>query len=444
MAPTERKQKLSLSETVSPSLSKIKRKKNKKKKVSKSLITTSTSHSEKDSVTVSPSPISKVNVEKAMKKQNDVAMFLAEKVISAVAENSNFVFSPASINVALTMLASVPIEETLRSSTLSFLRSYSMDELKAVFSEIAAIVLADGSGSGGPKISNVNGVWMEQSGGVDPSLKDLFENFFKATFALVDFRFKVSFTCPKISDKSALFVTQAEEVREEVNAWASKHTNGLIKEILPPGTVTRDTDYILGNALKMGRKIPKVFDVHLLNGGSVSVPFMTNHKKQYVEQYKGFKVLKLPFRQSGDTNRQFSMYFYLPDAKDGLNSLVKRVASSSSTLGFLDSHTPRKQVEVGLFRIPKFKIDFGFEASSAFKGLNMPSLSLRHKALVEIDEDGAEAAAVTVIMGRGGRGFSSGRRIDFVTDHPFLFMIREDKTGTVLFVGQIFDPSKSA
>ncbi|KAL0843958.1 hypothetical protein Bca101_017204 [Brassica carinata] len=350
MAPTERKQKLSLSETVSPSLSKIKRKKNKKKKVSKSLITTSTSHSEKDSVTVSPSPISKVNVEKAMKKQNDVAMFLAEKVISAVAENSNFVFSPASINVALTMLASVPIEETLRSSTLSFLRSYSMDELKAVFSEIAAIVLADGSGSGGPKISNVNG---------------------------------------------------AEEVREEVNAWASKHTN-------------------------------------------VSVPFMTNHKKQYVEQYKGFKVLKLPFRQSGDTNRQFSMYFYLPDAKDGLNSLVKRVASSSSTLGFLDSHTPRKQVEVGLFRIPKFKIDFGFEASSAFKGLNMPSLSLRHKALVEIDEDGAEAAAVTVIMGRGGRGFSSGRRIDFVTDHPFLFMIREDKTGTVLFVGQIFDPSKSA
>ncbi|KAG2332973.1 hypothetical protein Bca52824_004153 [Brassica carinata] len=399
MAPTERKQKLSLSETVSPSLSKIKRKKNKKKKVSKSLITTSTSHSEKDSVTVSPSPISKVNVEKAMKKQNDVAMFLAEKVISAVAENSNFVFSPASINVALTMLASVPIEETLRSSTLSFLRSYSMDELKAVFSEIAAIVLADGSGSGGPKISNVNGVWMEQSGGVDPSLKDLFENFFKATFALVDFRFK----------------------RHRLYTWKR--------------TVLQR---------KMGRKIPKVFDVHLLNGGSVSVPFMTNHKKQYVEQYKGFKVLKLPFRQSGDTNRQFSMYFYLPDAEDGLNSLVKRVASSSSTLGFLDSHTPRKQVEVGLFRIPKFKIDFGFEASSAFKGLNMPSLSLRHKALVEIDEDGAEAAAVTVIMGRGGRGFSSGRRIDFVTDHPFLFMIREDKTGTVLFVGQIFDPSKSA
>ncbi|CAN7115158.1 unnamed protein product [Brassica rapa subsp. narinosa] len=433
--PKEKKQKLSTSETISPSLSKMKKKKNKRKKrVSKSLITSSPSHSEKDLVTLSPPPISKVNVEKAMKKQNDVAMFLTEKVISAVAKNSNFVFSPASINAALTMVAASSKEEKLTSSILSFLRSYSMDELKAVFSEIATMVLADGSASGGPKISNVNGVWMEQSLGVDPSSKDLFENFFKATCALVDFRFK------------------AEEVRAEVNAWASSHTNGLIKVILPPGSVTSDTDSIFGNALyfkgtweqKFTKSLTRHFDFHLLNDKSVSVPFMTNHKKQYVEQYSDFKVLKLPFRQSGDTNRQYSMYFYLPDAKDGLNSLVKRVASSSSTLGFLDSHTPIKQVEVGVFRIPKFKIDFGFEAKKAFNGLNLDLLSLNHKALVEIDEDGAEAAAVTVIRRYGGRGFRCGKRIDFVADHPFLFMIREDKTGTVLFVGQIFDPSKSA
>uniref|UniRef100_A0A0D3B3X7 Serpin domain-containing protein n=1 Tax=Brassica oleracea var. oleracea TaxID=109376 RepID=A0A0D3B3X7_BRAOL len=290
--PKEKKQKLSTSETISPSLSKMKKKKNKRKK--------------------------RVNVEKAMKKQNDVAMFLTEKVISAVAKNSNFVFSPASINAALTMVAASSKEEQLTSSILSFLRSYSMDELKAVFSEIATIVLADGSASSGPKISNVNG---------------------------------------------------AEEVREEVNAWASSHTNGLIKVILPPGSVTSETASIFGNAI----------------------------------YFKGTWEEKFP------------------------------------------NHTPIKQVEVGVFRIPKFKIDFGFEASKAFNGLNLDSLSLNHKALVEIDEDGAEAAAVTVLRCcSGGRGFSSGRRIDFVADHPFLFMIREDKTGTVLFVGQIFDPSKSA
>ncbi|CAH8383615.1 unnamed protein product [Eruca vesicaria subsp. sativa] len=365
-----------------------------------------------------------------MKNQHDSAMFLADKVISAVAENSNFVFSPASINTALTMVAASTPYETLRSFILSLLRSSSVDELKDVYSEIATIVLADGSASGGPKISNINGVWTEQSLGVDPLLKDLFENFFKAPCALVDFRFK------------------AEEVRKEVNDWGSKHTNGLIKDILPDGTVSSDTISIFGNALYFKgtweEKFPKSLtsdqEFHLLNGKSVTVPFMMSHKKQYIEQYNGFKVLKLPFQQCNDTNRQFSMYFYLPDAKDGLNGLVKRVASSS---GFFDSHTPRKQVEVGQFRIPKFKIDFGFEASKAFYGLNLQdSLNLHHKALVEIDEDGAEAAAVTVVVMFGGCSFQ--RRIDFVADHPFLFMIREDKTGTVLFVGQIFDPSQSA
>ncbi|KAJ4877252.1 putative non-inhibitory serpin-Z5 [Raphanus sativus] len=368
-----------------------------------------------------------------MKKQTDNAMFLTEKVISAVATDSNFVFSPTSINAALTMFAASSKDETLRSSILSFIRSNSIDELNAVFSEIATIVLPDGSASGGPKISAVNGVWMAQSLRVDPSLKDLFENFFKASFSLVDFRVK------------------AEEVREEVNAWGSKHTNGLIKNILPPGSVTMDTVSIYGNALyfkgtweqKFPKRLTRDKEFHLLSGTSVSVPFMRNNRKQYVEKYNGFKVLKLPFRQSGDTNRQFSMYFYLPDAMDGLNSLVEKMASS--TCGFLDSHTPRIQAEVGQFRIPKFKIDFGFEASSALNGLDLGSFKLYHKALVDIDEDGAEAAAVTAVScASGGRGSNRSRRIDFVADHPFIFMIREDKTGTVLFVGQVVDPSKSS
>ncbi|KAF3564022.1 hypothetical protein DY000_02019134 [Brassica cretica] len=125
-----------------------------------------------------------------MKKQNDVAMFLTEKVISALARNSNFVFSPASISAVLTMVAVTSEEETVRSFIFSILRSSSIDELNAVFHEVAYTVLVDGSESGGPKISAVNGVWMEQSLSVSPSKKDVFQNFFKAAFAQVDFRFK--------------------------------------------------------------------------------------------------------------------------------------------------------------------------------------------------------------------------------------------------------------
>ncbi|CAH2048271.1 unnamed protein product [Thlaspi arvense] len=402
MDPQAKKQKLSTSEIASPSLSNMEPEKKKKQKV---------------------------NVGKGMRKQNDAAMYHTGKVISAVARNSNFVFSPASINAALTMVAATSENETLRSVIFSIIGSSSIDELNAVFQEIATNVLVDGSESGGPKISAVNGVWMEQTLPFDPLSKDLLENFFKAAFSRVDFQFK------------------CEQVREEVNSWASRHTNGLIKNILPPGSVKSDTIWVYGNALyfkgswehKFIKSLTGDEDFHLLNGTSVSVPFMTNHRRQYVKDYGDFKVLKLPFRRSGDIDRQFSMYFYLPEANDGLGHLVKRMAS---TRGFLDSHIPSQEVQLGKFRIPKFKIEFGFEASRAFNEWNLEEVSLHQKAFVEIDEDGAEAAAVTIIGARGGRGGFRPRLIDFVADHPFIFMIREDKTASVLFVGQIFDPSK--
>ncbi|KAJ0241114.1 Serpin domain-containing protein [Hirschfeldia incana] len=378
-----------------------------------------------------PSLNTKVDVGEAMKKQNDVAMFLAEKVISVLARNSNFVFSPASINSVLIMAAVTTEEETLRSSIFSILRSSSIDELNAVFHEVANTVLVDGSKDDGPKIAAVNGVWMEQSLPLSPSKKDLAQNFFKAALAQVDFRFK------------------SEQVRKEVNEWASRHTNDLIKDILPRRSVASDTDWIYGNAIyfkgvwkhKFPNTLTSEEEFYRVDGTSVSVPFMTTaSRKQYVKEYDDFKVLKLSFQQGRDINRQFSMYFYLPDDKDGLDNLVKRMAS---TPGFLDSHIPSEKVLVGEFRIPKFKIEFGFEASRAFNEWELESVSLHHKALVEIDENGAEAAAVSRLGGRRGRrGYNTVRLIDFVADHPFLFLIKEDITRTIMFVGQIFDPPK--
>ncbi|CAH8385784.1 unnamed protein product [Eruca vesicaria subsp. sativa] len=373
--------------------------------------------------------LSKIDLAEAMKKQNDVSMFLAGKVISTLGKNSNLVFSPASINAVLTMVASRPEEEeTLRSFILSFLSSSSTDELNAVFGEICSVVLADGSASGGPKIAAVNGVWINQSLSVDSSWKDLLVNLFKAEFDQVDFG------------------TKAEIVCKEVNAWASRHTNNLIKNLLPQGSVTSETKWVYGNALyfkgtweeKFDKYLTKHKPFHLVNGESVSVPFMSSHKNQYVKAYDDFKVLRLPYQQGrDDADRKFSMYFYLPDKRDGLDNLLKRL---TSTHGFLDLHNPRYKDRVGEFRIPKFKIEFGFEVSNAFDDFEL-NVSLYQKAFIEIDEVGTEAAAATSMY--GGSGFFVPKRIDFVADHPFIFLIREDRTGTILFVGQIFDPSKS-
>ncbi|KAL1212385.1 putative non-inhibitory serpin-Z5 [Cardamine amara subsp. amara] len=356
----------------------------------------------------------KVNLRKTMKEQNDADLVLTHEVIASKARNSNFIFSPASINAAYTMMAA---------GTGS-----SSDELNAVHNEIATVVLADGSARGGPKISAINGVWVEKSRPGNHSLKDIMEKNFKATFALVDFRFK------------------AEQVRGEVNKWASDQTDGLITDLLPPGSVTEETIQVYGNALYFKGAWEKKFDkfstkedeFHLLNGSSVTVPFMSSGKSHYVKAYNGFKVLRLPYKQGDDKNRDFSMYLYLPDKRDGLNNLVVKMAS---TPGFVDDHIPRVQVEVGAFRIPKFNISFMFEVLLASTGL-YPKPSMYHKACVEIDEEGAVASAATAVLRK--LSLCIRTKIDFVADHPFLFLIREDKTGTILFAGQIFDPSKNS
>ncbi|KAJ4875592.1 Serpin-Z1 [Raphanus sativus] len=287
---------------------------------------------------------------------------------------------------------------------------------------------------------------------------DLFENIFKAVFNRVDFRSK------------------AEQVRKELNKWAEDHTNGLIKDLLPPGSVSSLTDSVYGNPLyfKGAWEVPFAKsntmdrEFHRISGTSV-IPYRQGgvdnnptfpYRQGRVNTSRSFPYLQevdaannsfsyrqglvgdatspsFPFGQGGySTNVSFSMYFYLPDKNDGLDDLVKAMASSSR---FLDYHVPRFKVLVKEFRIPKFKIAYGLDG----KDLGLSSMALYHKACVEIDEEGAEAAAATFAAPKPGcLGYMEPpKRIDFVADHPFVFLIREDTTGTVLFVGQIFDPS---
>lgn len=310
-----------------------------------------------------------------------------------------------------------------------------------------SLVFADGSASGGPRLSFVNGVWVDKSLGLKDGFKGVVENVYKAVSNHVDFQ------------------TKAVEVATEVNSWAEKQTNGLIKEILPNGSVNNSTRLVFANAVyfkgawseKFDPSMTKDSDFHLLDGNKVQVPFMTTKKKQFVREDDGFKVLGLPYLQ-GEDKRQFTMYVFLPDAKDGLKSLIEKIGSQSD---FFDRHVPRQKVEIGQFLIPKFKISFGFEASDMLKelGVNLPfdggegltemvdssvgqSLyvsSIHHKSFVEVNEEGTEAAAASaaVVMLRSLR---TNDKVDFVADHPFLFVIREDITGVVLFMGQVVDP----
>lgn len=388
-----------------------------------------------------------MDMSESITTQTDVSFMLTKHVFSKeIKGDTNLVFSPLSIQIILGLIAAGS-KGPMKDQLLGFLKSKSIDELNSLYSHLVNIVFVDGSPNGGPRLSVANGVWIDQTLPFKPSYKKVLDKVYKAASNSVDFQNK------------------ATEVANQVNQWAKMKTNDLIKEILPHGTVNNMTRLIFANALyfkglwndKFNASETKDHIFHLLSGGSITAPFMTSNKKQYAVAFYGFKVLGLRYKQGRETKRRFCMYLILPDARDGLPALIDKISSEP---GFLNHHVPFRKAIMRKLLIPKFKTTFGFEASEVLKGLGVTSpfssgdltemvdsplagrlfvSQIFHKSFIEVNEEGTEAAAATagVVM---TKSLSIEREIDFVADHPFLFVIRDDATGVVLFIGSVLNP----
>ncbi|CAN6287523.1 unnamed protein product [Urochloa humidicola] len=374
---------------------------------------------------------------------------------SPPSDNSNTVFSPLSLHVALSLLAAGSSGAT-RDQLLAALgglgdgepapAAAAAESLHALAEQVAQLVMADGSEAGGPRIEFADAVFFDKSLKLKPAFEEMAVGKYKAEIHSMDFQ------------------KMAAQVAGQVNSWVEKVTSGLIKELLPPGSVDNDTKLVLGNALYFQGAWTKKFDAsktrdgvfHLLDGSSVQAPFMSSGDEQYMSSYDNLKVLKLPYQQGGD-KRQFSMYILLPEAQDGLCSLAEKLRYEPE---FLEKHIPMEKIPVGQIKVPKFKISYGFEASKLLKGLGleqpfsseadlseffyspmqqMSVSSIFHKSFIEVNEGGTEAAAASVILMRGS-ALGHTLTTDFVADHSFMFLVREDTTGVVLFVGHMVNP----
>ncbi|KAM0835482.1 hypothetical protein ACQ4PT_062886 [Festuca glaucescens] len=190
---------------------------------------------------------------------------------------------------------------------------------------------------------------------------------------------------------------------------------------------------------------------------------MRHSRRQRIACHDGFKVLQLDYEEGRPLPDQpqalYTMCVFLPDTRDGLSRLTDRIASDPD---FLGKHLPRDTVEVGDFRLPKFKLDFSTSLSGVLRDLGINeafklgkadfsdmvvedglgrSLALQaviHKAVIEVNEEGTEAAAVTVCLMFGSACYRPPPvLVDFIADHPFAFFLREELSGAILFAGHV-------
>jgi serpin B len=244
-----------------------------------------------------------------------------------------------------------------------------------------------------------------------------------------------------------------------INAWVSKKTEGRIKEILKklmPNSVC-----VLLNAVyfkgvwktPFEKKNTSEQPFTLATGKTVTVPLMRKKHHFRLIKENDFSVLELPYE-----GEHLSMLVLLPDKHDGLSELEKKLDAKllqrivrllgSKRLEDVKVYLPRFRIESDLMDLmPPLKslgMHIAFDPLKAdFQGMGWPKGALwisqvKHRAFVEVNEEGTEAAGATAVEMQTR---SMPQYSIFRADHPFLFIIRDKTTGSILFLGRVVDPS---
>ena len=350
-------------------------------------------------------------------------------------QDKNIFISPLSISIALAMTLNGASGETEQAMT----NTMQLQSLDAESINVGYAALRGALETSDPKVvlTIANSLWARQ--GVPFTQEFLQRNteYFGAEISTLDF-----------TDPNTLTT---------INQWVNTNTNGKIPKILDE--INSDLVLFLINAIYFKGAWQTEFDpshtrdgaFHLTTGVEKQVPMMTRTDDyRYYENYdEMFQAISIPY---GDG--RMSMYIFLPYQESDLNTFLDGLNSEN----WANWIAQFSEQEIFL-SIPKFKLeyekmlnsplqslgmeiafapgraDFGRMADLERLGKNLYIGEVLHKAVVEVNEEGSEAAAVTSI---GVRATSLPPQ--FIANRPFFFAIRDNETKTILFMGTVLDP----
>jgi serpin B len=343
----------------------------------------------------------------------------------------NLFFSPFSISTALAMTYGGARGETEKqmSRTLHF----SLDQASFHQEYKSYLENIESDTGKGMILGIANSLWISNKFKLLNNFKEITTNDYKSEARNVSF---------------------SDETRKEINQWVEQKTNDKIKDLIAPGVINSATRLVLVNAIYFNGKWNEKFSKDstknqdfYLNPATVKIDFMHNtaHYKYYEDSamqaielsYTGKKTSMIVFlKKDYRTNKEYNLDY----------SYYSKIVSSMSP----------ERVKLAL---PKFKTTVSFELSKTlssmgmpdafgaadFKGISNENLSISnviHKAFIDVSEEGTEAAAATAIVMRANALGPRPKSFAFIANHPFMFVIRDNATGAILFMGEITNPSK--
>lgn len=261
-----------------------------------------------------------------------------------------------------------------------------------------------------------------------------------------------------LSSSKAVNFAEGEQVRQQINADVENETNSRIKGLMPSGILNSLTAMVLVNAVYfkgLWEEQFKTTDTHdgkfwISESESIKVPMMHIKKIFRMQHNKDLGATLLAMNYKGS---RLSMVFVLPDKRDGLAELEAKLA----TVQLLNIDKDLKQIKAEV-TIPKFKLEESLDLVDHLTEMGIRDLFSRdncnligitgvndlyvthvlHKAFVEVNEKGSEAAAATAVVIKWRSLPPPTPR--FTADHPFFFIIRDQHSGLILFAGRLAHP----
>jgi serine protease inhibitor len=349
-------------------------------------------------------------------------------------KDKNIFFSPLSVHFALAMTyngaAGVTKEEMERALKLSGMSQAEINE--------ASAALMKSLRSSDPKIelAIANSLWARKGVQFKEDFLARNRQFFGAEIATLDFA--------------------DPQTKDTINNWVSRNTQGKIPSIIEQ--IDSQMVMYLINAIYFKGLWARKFDkaktknepFYLSSGSQKQMPMMSQSGDYRYYRGDRFQAVSLPYGKGG-TN----LYLFLPDKGSSLDDLLQSFSHDKCEQwmkGFRS--TP------GDVKIPRFKMDYESKLNNMLIALGMKTAfsetkadfsgmrdkrdvyisEVKHKAIVEVNEEGTEAAAATSVGVRTTSMRPPQERFTFIADHPFLMLIRDETTGAILFMGTVVDP----
>jgi serpin B len=353
-------------------------------------------------------------------------------------EDGNLFYSPQSISQALAMTYAGARNNTEQQMERVLRFTLGQSGVHPAFNQLDQAMASRGTGAKGKdgkgfRLKVANAAWGQTGYGFMQAYLDILAEYYGAGMYLLD------------------FASWPEPSRKIINSWVAQNTEGKITELLERNTIDGTTRLVLTNTVYFNAAWDKVFpqelsrpgDFNLLDGKKVQVPTMTQAETFPYAGGSGYQAVELPY-----DGKELSMVIVVPDAgqlatiENKLSAqFVDSVAGSLAPTG-ISLTLPKWQVRSKLKlkdHLEAMGMTDAFDGRADFSGINGGAESLYitdviHEATVSVDEKGTEAAAATAVP------MSWGVPPSVTVDRPFIYLIRDIATGSVVFVGRVVDP----